>query len=82
MDKQIGDLHLKVVLAGEPSRVRSAFNARFVPFAEQASIRHHWRLRFTNRPKYSSSGVVDLGKITRGSKSDAELETYPTPKPS
>jgi hypothetical protein len=71
MDKQTGDLHLRVVLAGEPSLVRSAFNARFVPYAERASIKHHWRLRFTKRSNYSS-GVVDLGKVTRGSKSDAE----------
>src|SRR5262245_12446720 len=60
MDKRTGDLHLRVVLAGEPSRVRSAFNSRFVPYAERASIKHHWRLRFTKRSRYFSSGVIAL----------------------
>lgn len=72
MEKQAGDLHLRIVLAGEPSVVRSAFNDRFIDYAEGASIRFHWPVRFARWPKHGSSGVVELGNITRTSKADAE----------
>jgi hypothetical protein len=72
MGERIGDMHLKVVLAGEPATVRFACNERFIPFAERATIRHHWRLRFARCPDHASSGIVDLGKITRDTKADAE----------
>src|SRR5262245_49413177 len=72
MSKQTGDFHLKVMLAGEPATVRSACNERLIPYVERAAIRHHWRLSFARSPSHASSGIVELGTISRDTKADAE----------
>src|SRR5262245_20875245 len=72
MGEGAGDEHLRVVLAGEPAATRSAYNDGFIPFAERATTSHHRRLRLARYPHNGSSGIVELGKIARDSKADAE----------